>query len=424
MALHYLTDYAAAGARHQLVTTSSGSTTLTGTFTSDDVGKNIVIRGGASGGGKFSTTIASYVDSSTVQLTTAPTATVASTYAAIGFDCSTELQEALDTIASEGGGTLVIDGEFLLTGTVFKNFNLLASSVRVVGYGSSSALFIAVPGVNSAITLANLQGKLVIEGIDFVGTPGEAQDMRFAIDLQACLNVDIRDNGFYGLANTGTVNDSGVILSNGGGLNLSGNLFGGCITGKGGVVLNTAWLHFSSQDNRFIDFGQRGSILHSKTPLVTGSAWINVGEAVPSSSYEDSAVTSYAHATVDIRGDIYDEGTKNHIFVSSPNKRILGVSIADCRFNVNGWTTGTTGPAILNVSDVKISHCSFGYTHEIRYAIYLNTVKHARLEGLSCNGIVTAIKAYTMDWLEIVNSPTLTRDLTSVTRTSIDGVNV
>ena len=392
-----------------------------GSFSATDVGRKIVVAGAGAGGAKLVTTVAAFVDETTVSLTDAAVTTQAATGASLGTDCSAALQAALDGLADQGGGELFIDGEFLLTAPVYKNFHALASSIVFRGGGSASALIIACGSTESAITLGNLI-KLSIEYIDFVGTPGERNDAKFVLDLQTCLSADLHGNSFYGLANVDSA-EAAVINNYGGGLALDRNGFGGCMIANGGVVTNNLWQSFSSEGNRFIDFGQRNGILHSKTWLVTGQSWIKIGDPVASTTYETNPLYVYPHAFVRIEGDFYDEGTKNPVLINSPAKRIAGARIAGCRFNVNGFTTGTTGPAILNVTDLSIEHCSMGYCDASRYAIYINTVGHARITGVVTNGAVNILKAYTMDRLDIVNSPTLTNlELTNVLHHTVDGV--
>lgn len=392
-----------------------------GTFTATDVGKTIVVAGAGASGAKLVTTIAAFVDETTVSLTDAAATTQAATGASLGTECSAALQAALDNFADNGGGELHIDGNYLLTEPVYKNFQALASSIVFRGTGSASALLVAVGPTESAITLGNLI-KLRIESIDFVGTPGERNDAKFVLDLQTCLSADVQGNSFYGLANVDGA-EAAVINNHGGGLALTGNAFGGCIIANGGVVNNYLWQRFSSDGNRFIDFGQRNGILHSKTPLVTGQSWIRVGDPVPSTAYETNPQYVYPHAFVRIEGDFYDEGTKNPLLIASAAKRIGGVRIAGCRFNVNGFTTGTTGPAVINVTDLSIEHCSIGYCDVSRYAMYINTVRQARITGVVTNGAVNILKAITMDRLEIVNSPTLTNlELTNVLHHTVNGV--
>jgi hypothetical protein len=391
-----------------------------GSFAAGDVGMKIVVAGAGAGGAKLSTTISAFVDETTVELTVAASTAQAATGATLGTDSSAALQAAFDSLADNGGGELVIDGEYLLAGTVYKNFLGDAASIVLRGTGSDSALFIACGANDSAITFGNLL-KLRIAGIDFVGTPGERNDARFVLDLQSCLSVDMEGNSFYGLANIDGA-EAAMVRNYGGGLNLLRNGFGGCIVANGGVILNDQWQRFESSGNRFIDFGHRHAIVHSKTPLAIGQSWIKVGDATPTSAYEANPALAYPHASVKIDGDFYDEGTKNPLFIASPAKRIAGVRISGCRFNVNGWTTGTTGPAIQFVSDLTIEHCSIGYCNVPRFAMYLNTVGHARIAGVVTNGVVTTVRAITMDWLEIVNSPTLTFDLSAVTRQTVNGL--
>jgi hypothetical protein len=425
-----LTDFGAVANARQIMsvaTTASSSAVVAaqGTFTSADIGKNIVIAGAGVNGAKLSTTITAVPASDTISIAQSAGTTLAVTGASLGTDCAGALQAALNGLATNGGGELIIDGEFLLVGTVTKNFHLLASSIILRGNGSTSALIVACSATATAIVLGNLV-KLNIEGIDFVGTPNERNDARFVLDLQACLSADVQGNSFYGLANIDG-SDAAVIRNQGGALNLLRNSFGGCMIAAGGIVQNVAWQRFESAGNRFIDYGQRNEILHSgKTGWVTGLCWIMVNDPIPASAYESGGVfPPYPHAAVNIRGDIYDEGTKHPILINSPTKLIAGVRIIGCRFNVNGWVAGTTGIRISNVADVLIEHCSMGYCTVPRSAIYLNSVRHARIAGVTTNGTINTLQAHTMEWLELVNSPALSNFLlTNVTRRSVDGVNV
>lgn len=376
---------------------ASGSATITSAanpWTAADVGKTIVVPGAGAAGAKLTTTIAAYVSAGNVTLAAAAS-TAASGGATWGTNCSAALQAGLDWIATSGGGAVVLDAEYLLTGTVIKNFNTLASAVHLLAFGGG-ALYIACGATATAITLQNVT-QLDVQGIDFVGTPGESNDCKVLFDLQTCLLGTIHHNGFYGLASMSSAGRC-LIRSSASRLTVSDNNFAGCMVGGASLVYNHSWAMYTSLRNRFIDYGQRKSILHSKTFMTTGLAW----ELLENPEVSTTNGGSFAL----FENNHYDEGTRHLVLASPTVQRISGVQVKSCRFSLNP-AADANGIHLVDVDDAKIEHCYMGYVSVQRAAVYLQDVTRAVIDGCSGNGFADTIEAHSVGTLDVSNSPTL-----------------
>lgn len=97
------------------------------------------------------------------------------------------LQSALNRLAAEGGGTLVVPpGVYRIASPVSRDFP--GAVVLVVGAGSSSRFLLATGPAAPAITIQNAESVL-LEDLVFLGTPGRLTDARFGIRLEVCLHA-------------------------------------------------------------------------------------------------------------------------------------------------------------------------------------------------------------------------------------------
>src|SRR5687768_17046133 len=141
-------------------------------FTAGDVGKSIVVGGAGAAAAKLKTTIASFVSATQVTLAASAATTASSAGAVFGTDCSAALQAGLNAIGTSRGGTIIIDGLFLLASPVSKNFGGETASLlaRLVGTGTDSGIWIGTADNADAITITS--GSLEFNEVNFVGVPG------------------------------------------------------------------------------------------------------------------------------------------------------------------------------------------------------------------------------------------------------------
>ncbi|HZI87831.1 MAG TPA: glycosyl hydrolase family 28-related protein, partial [Pyrinomonadaceae bacterium] len=121
-----------------------------------------------------------------------------STFGAVGDGVANDgpaLQQALNAIAQEGGGTLFVPaGRYAITTPVFKDFTGTGASLTILGVASSTPVnadgdgaaltrgldltseFVIRTGLSTtALTLRGLD-SLLISDMVFIGTPGVATD--------------------------------------------------------------------------------------------------------------------------------------------------------------------------------------------------------------------------------------------------------
>lgn len=330
---------------------TSGSAILTSAaaaFVEEDVGKSIVVAGAGTAAAKLCTTIVTRTSQTEVTLSAQASTTVEATGATFGTDCGTALQAALTAVKTGGGGGLVIDGHFMLNTPVTQDFTVGNSPVLLLGYGSSSRLYVAMTSSSdSAITIQNAQ-HLTVQGLTVVGTQKETRDAAIVFDVQGCSAV-FRDNGFYGVATNATY--GALIKLTTGNLSLENNHFGGC-TGSSAFgascVIADDFESVKLRNNRFIDYGMVGSILFTKTNLDAGYAWVLILD--PANNRVGNLMSE---------GDFYDEGALYGIRVEpGPAIYMANVHIKGSQSNPS---TAGRGYYISQVDNVTIEDCNFGF---------------------------------------------------------------
>ncbi|MBB4040099.1 hypothetical protein GGR34_001750 [Microvirga flocculans] len=96
---------------------TAGQTALSVTgasFSADDIGKVIVINGAGASGGYLTTTIASYISATVVQLNVAASTTVSNTRVIYGTDDTIAMQSTVDVAFAHGGGEVELPSGFIL----------------------------------------------------------------------------------------------------------------------------------------------------------------------------------------------------------------------------------------------------------------------------------------------------------------------
>jgi hypothetical protein len=263
-------------------------TSQTAEFTVQDVGKSIVVSGAGSNGAKLSTTIAAVTSATEIVLASAASTSVTGKGATFGTDCGPALQTALNELEDAGGGALHVDGAFMLVTPVVRQF-FTATRTELLGHGASDRLYIATAPNATAITIQSAR-SLVIDGLNFVGTPDERADAWRTLRFEDC-ELFFRNCGFFGLASALQWNGS-VVSTNHCHVSVHDTYFGGC-AGSNGVDNPTfdlqSWKSCDFQRTQFIDYGSIGGFEHSKTgyavQLCLGagrqSAWTEKGGGPP-----------------------------------------------------------------------------------------------------------------------------------------------
>jgi len=389
-------------------------TTATDSFSADDVGKGIRVAGAGAASAKLTTTIASFQSARQVTLAVpATTATTDASAAAIGTDCAPALQAALGAVRSAGGGTVVIDGYYLLGSPVLQNFDGTSSDVRLTSDGSDAGLLIAGGSSDDMISITGVP-KLRIDGVNFAGTPGELDDMHRVLNLLQC-EVRIRDCGFYGLSNM-TVAGAAVIYVDTCDLGMADNVFGGCAMASGlysCVVNNETWAGFSSYRDRFLDYGNFRGIYHSKTVINFCYAWIRGGNQFVQNS---NAVGQSVFRIVDSR---FDEGHYRAILIETSvdsGSRVSRVHLDGVQIN-NTFLAGGSAIRIVRADHVRIDRAAIGWANQPRDGITLDQCGEVVIDGVvvttgapgTDTGSPDGLVAEQVDSLTIINSPTIRR---------------
>lgn len=298
------------------------------------------------------------------------------------------LQAALDGLAGRGGGELRIPpGVFALRSGVSKNLGNLASSVRIVGTGSSSQLLVAVNPTAVALQIQNVE-HLVFENLTFVGTPGVRDDAYIVVRIEGCTSATFWDCSFYGLATVSTFGGA-TISSFNTDLRLRNCAFRGCTGGSSrgpSVVDNVAWTGFSAVDCEFLDFGTLNGHLHSKTPISSSYCWIALGNTYANNSSVNQTQAVFRNVRMD-EGSYYGIG----ILPTPANSARIGhVLIEGCRDNVSARGNGVYA---RYCDRLTIRDSWFGYnTTQVRSAIILSDAGDVLLDGVRCEQLANRIQ--------------------------------
>ncbi len=395
------------------VTMTAGSAVLVtaaDNFEEGDVGKTIKVAGAGTGGAKLVTTIASVQSPTQVTLAAPATTATSGKGAAIGTDCGPALQAALNAVDAAGGGAVVIDGYYLLGSPVAADFR--ANDVRLAGFGEGGLL---IAGASNA-DMISISGvaKLRIEGVNFVGTPGEPDDARRVLNLRQC-ELRIRDCGFFGLSNM-TQPEAAVIYADTCDLGMSDNVFGGCAMASslnGCVVDNVNWAGFSSERDRFLDYGTFREIYHSKTVISFCYAWIRGGAQFVQNS---NAVGQSVFRITDSR---FDEGHFRAILVETPvdsGKRVSRVHLDGVQIN-NTFLEGGSAIRIVRADHVRIDRAAIGWANQPRDGIALDQCGGVVIDSAvittgapgADTGSPDGLLAEQVDSLTLINSPSIRR---------------
>lgn len=340
-------------------------------------------------------------------------------------------QKALDALASAGGGTLQIPaGTFRIATPVKKDFSSVAGATVTIqgvpstkmpapvtangnqlaeGLNLTSRIIPATGAANNTIQITNVN-QLLIEHLDFTGTPGIDTDALIVLYFIDIDHATIRHCEFYGLsAMTGGNMVRGVRSE----LSIELSVFLGCTANSGvyaPVVENLDWRRFSISNSIFLDYGLRE--FFGKTPLAAPLSWVNIGNAAPPTS-------ASPRREVIVRDTFLDEGgwvgisVLAHRFTSNPTPIDL-LYISGLKMNVSNLAT--TGHLIYDVRNLMIENSHYGWSHNAISAIDINRSGNAILDKVTCIDHADRIHADNLTGrLTIINSVFETLDSQAVT---------
>ncbi|MEG3085484.1 hypothetical protein U1707_17725 [Sphingomonas sp. PB2P12] len=331
-------------------TMAIGSTTLTARtaiFDASDIGKSVAVAGAGSAGEKLTSTIASVQSATQVTLANPAGTATDGRGATLGTNCGPAFAAALAALNAAGGGELIIDGLFFLSTPVVGSFNDNAAQVAIVGYGGDAGIVIACDRDKDALLLSG-GGRLMVDGVNFIGTPLEIADARRALSFHSCRAM-LRNTGWFGVACIGT-DDGAVVYAEKTDLTTEDNFFGSCVGGLGNATIKLRkFMGFRSARDWFLDYGRFQSILFIKTGMSFTRAWIFAEDQFEKDS---NAVGQSVFRVTDTR---CDEG---------------------CLYAIAATTRSGTGNRIKHVEITGLqANNSFGGN-----AIYLERVDHAVID--------------------------------------------
>lgn len=353
-----------------------------------------------------------YAQSSTVSL---------SDFGAVGDGIANDgpaLQAALDSLADNGGGTLLVPaGKYAIMTPVSVNFSGPESSILIKGIESSTQVDTTLNGNQMAKGLdlvsefyprtGSTQVALSFSGlttvgisdIAFVGNPTATTDALITLNFGNVEDATIQHCEFYGLSSLW----GAIVSASRSRLHIENTKFLGS-TGNSGVyvpvVQNLEWKGFSLKNSLFIDYGTRPNFF-GKLAVAAPFAWVNIGNAAQTTN--DSP-----RREVEINKVFLDEG--GYTGVASVPLRYQPASasidlvyITGLRMNVSNL--GTWGNYLTSVRGVLIENSKYGWSHNASAAVNLVSVDEAILDKLECTESADRIYAdTTTDKLTVLNS--------------------
>lgn len=313
------------------------------------------------------------------------------------------LQDALNALATSGGGTLYVPpGRYAITTPVSKDFSALASSITISGEKSHTAIDIAGNGSglnltselmikvgrgHIALTLSGLD-DLSIRDVAFIGGKEVDDDAHVVLLVREIERVVVEHCEFYGLASLAP--GGSILAAYGSGLRVDRTTFLGCTTNSAhstSVIQNQTWKDIAITNTKFIDYGNRANYF-SKTQLAPPYSWIGIGNAAatqPDSPRREAV----------IRNVFLDEGA--FIGISArpdfhpPPIVPYDVFISAVRMNVTNLAAW--GIYLFGARKVFIENSHLGWSHNADAAIVLKGVQEAILDRVECVAHANTIRA-------------------------------
>jgi hypothetical protein len=344
-------------------------------------------------------------------------------YGAVGdglADDGPALQQALDELASSGGGTLQVPaGHYLLQTPVLRQFSRgteitiagepSATPIDVHGNGLgldlTSEFIVAVGETSDAISLSG-SDALLITDVGFVGVQEVTTDARVVLSLTDIGQVTIHRCEFYGLASL--VSGGAIVAASLTDLKLEESAFLGCAANSGlttSVVQTSSWFGVAITDCKFVDYGNRPGFF-SKTPLQSPYSWISIGNAA-------ALEPNWSRREAICRNVFLDEGAYFGIAarpdLSSAHPEQTGTAnfppyeIYLSRLYINVNNLNSDGVYIYGARKVFIEQSHFGWSHNAGAAINLNGVGEAIIDLVECLVDANTISV-DADRLAVINS--------------------
>ncbi len=385
-------------------------TSASAPFASGDVGKSIVVAGAGASGAKLRTTIASFVSSTEVTLSSAAAGTVTAAGTVFGTDCSAAFQAALDAIRDALGGTLLVDGRFFLTSPVSTaaiGGDRASSGPRLVGSGMDSAIWIGTADGTDALSITS--GGLELIGLRFIGVPEATRDARRVLNLDG-VSASIKGCTFLGL-----MAQDAIVYASNSYLNTSACMFGGCFvaaTSAGyanSVIENKSWGEYRDEFSNFIDYGYFDELTYSKGGFGSTLGWIRADTPL------EGAGGVRRDGVFSLRGTRLDEGALHGIIAKPTTGTIAHVRLAGLRQNVNSAQSGR-GVHCQKVQSVIMEECWQGLSSTPALVGHFQDCGTVLIDSLKLSDSVNRLSATN------VTSLTL-KDTTGVTSFAFTNVN-
>ncbi|HEX6376952.1 MAG TPA: hypothetical protein VFZ91_14665 [Allosphingosinicella sp.] len=390
---------------------TASSTTLTSAsapFTSADVGKPIVVGGAGASGAKLVSSIASFVSATEVTLANAAGTSVTNGGAVYGTDCSAALQAGLNALVTSGGGTLVIDGLYLLASPVSKSFGGETAGIdaQLVGTGTDSAIWIGTAATADSITLNS--GRLQFRDFSFVGVPGASRDARRVLNL-ATIAATFERCGFYGL-----MAQDAVVYASDSYIDTCDCIFGGCFVSSAGqgysnsVIENKNWGGYRDEYSQFIDYGYFRGQFYSKSGFASTLGWVRADTPLGTDGARGESVFYMC-------GTRLDEGALHGIVAKPTTGTIAHVHLEDLRQNVTNAETGR-GIHCQNVQSVVIERCWLGLASTASLLGHFQDCGTVLLDSLKLSDSVNKLSATNVTALTL-------KDTTGISTFTFTNVN-
>jgi hypothetical protein len=350
-------------------------------FDASDVGKEVRVAGAGADGADLFAAIASVQSATQATLTVAAATTIVQGNqkgAIIGTDCGSGLQAAVDAAKVLGGGVVVIDGVFFWRTPVTRNGG---GSIELRCESSAAGLLVAGDRTKIMLTLANCDVKITA---NFAGCPGAITDCKRLLDLSSS-SAEIIESGFFGISvrsaeGGGKAGTGGAIVwqTRGDMVHLR-NYYGGCI-GESGNGISTVdvdqFQSFTSEGNKFLDYGTFLGYLHSKTGIGFTLAWIRVR------SPRDRTASVNHGSVVRMVDDRFDEGHYLAVMIQPDLDAapIQQVHLSGLRIN-NSLLDGGVAITVVRAENVVIEQPSIGWANTPHNGIYLQDCGNVTIDS-------------------------------------------
>ncbi|MFL6844856.1 MAG: hypothetical protein ACJ8ER_08260 [Allosphingosinicella sp.] len=391
-----------------MAASSSSLTSPSAAFADEDVGKTVVVGGAGASGAKLITTVASIVAPCEILLADSASNAVVAGGAVYGTDCSAALQAGLEAIAAAAGGTLLVDGLFLLAAPVSVDFNGEAGGIaaRLLGSGTDSGLWIGTADTDDAITLSS--GTVELQDLNFVGVPGASLDARRVLNL-TLLSAAIERCGFFGL-----MGREAIVYASDSYLKTQNCHFGGCFVGLGSasythsVIENKSWYGYRDEDSQFIDYGHFWGQTYSKSGTGQNLGWIRADTPNGNDGARGEGVFQMS-------GTRLDEGALHGVVVKPTSGTVNHVHLDGLRQNVTP-ATSARGVHCQNVQWVVMERCWQGWANLPTLSAHFQDCGTVLIDSLKLSDSVNSLSATN------VTSLTL-KDTTGITSFAFTNVN-